>query len=333
MIYTLSFLAERLELAWEGPDVSITRPALIEDTDGGSITLATSIPYVEDAVRRGAAALLLPPDLASPLPCLRATQPRAAFARLLGLFDDTAIAAPGVHPTAVVAPDALVDPEASIGPLAVVETGAAVGAGTRVGAGAFIGHEVVLGAGCVVAPGVRIMRRCRIGDRVRIEAGAVIGAEGFGYEWDGERHLRVPHLGIVVLEDDVDIGANTTVDRAKTGETRIGRGAKIDNLVQIGHGVHIGAHCIVVAQTGLSGSVVLQPGAVLAGQTGVADNVTIGPGAIVAAQSGVTKDLDGGGAYMGMPARPVAEARRLTAAYHQLPEILRRLRVLEKKVL
>lgn len=332
-MYTLSDLAQRLSLTWEGHDTTVSRPALVEDTEEGSLTLATSSNYADAAAQRGAAALLLPPDVPSPLPCIRAENPRLAFARILSLFDGGINATPGAHPTAVIAESATVDPSASIGPHVVVESGASVGAGTRLGAGVFIGRDAIVGSDCRLSPGARVLRRCRLGNRVRLESGAVIGSEGFGYEWDGACHVRVHHIGTVVVEDDVDIGANTTVDRAKTGETRIGQGAKIDNLVQIGHGARIGPHCLIVAQVGISGSVVLEPGVVLAGQSGVADNVTIGAQAIVAAQSGVTKDLPGGRAYMGMPARPANEARRAKVAHDQLPEIVRRVRALEKKML
>jgi UDP-3-O-[3-hydroxymyristoyl] glucosamine N-acyltransferase len=330
LTFTLSEIARRLDLPYEGEDVPVERPSLVDDTRPGSLTLAGNAAYAEAAAGNGAAALLLPPDVSSPLPCLRAENPRVAFAYLLALFDEEPDSA-GSHASAVIAPNATLHENVSVGANAVIERGAVIGAGTVIAANTFIGHEVEIGAACVISQGACVLHRCRIGDRVRIQAGAVIGGAGFGYEWDGQRHVRMPHVGTVVLEDDVEVGANSTIDRAKTGETRVGHGTKIDNLVQIGHGAVIGPHCLLAGQVGIAGSAVLGAGVVMAGQAGVVDNVTIGAGAICAAQTGVTKDIAGGETYMGMPARPAAEARRVIIARDRLPEILRRLRALEKK--
>jgi UDP-3-O-[3-hydroxymyristoyl] glucosamine N-acyltransferase len=332
LTHTLYSIAQRLGLAHDGPDVEITRPALADDTEAGTLVLATTSAYAAAAAERGAAALLLPLDLASPLPCLRSEQPRVAFARLLALFDDADDASPAIHPSAVIAPDADIHGGVSIGPNAVVERGAVIGEDAIILANAFIGHHSVIGARTIVGAGAMVLQRCTVGERVRVQAGAVIGSEGFGYEWDGAQHVRVPHIGTVVIEDDVEIGANCTIDRAKTGETRIGRGTKLDNLVQVGHGTQVGPFCLLAGQTGIAGSVTIGAGSIFGGQTGVVDNITIGPRAVFGAQTGVTKDVPGGQSYLGMPAREAQKARRTIIARDQLPEILRRLRALEKKI-
>lgn len=332
MKLALSQIAERLQLQWDGEDVSIARPSLVEDAGPGALALATSASYAAEAASRGAAALLAPPALATGLPVLRSERPRLDFARLLRLFNRRPAPAPGIHPSAVVSASADVAASASVGAGAVVEDGASVGERTVIGANAYVGHDARIGHDVALSPGAIVMDGSILGDRVRVQPGACIGSEGFGYEWDGARHVPVPHIGIVVVEDDVEIGANCAIDRAKTGETRIGRGAKIDNLVQIGHGVNIGPHCLVVSQAGISGSVTLEAGVVLAGQVGVSDNITIGAGAVVAAQSGVTHDLAGGKTYMGFPAREVGEARRITVAQARIPELLKRVQALEQSL-
>jgi UDP-3-O-[3-hydroxymyristoyl] glucosamine N-acyltransferase len=328
---TLSDLAARLGLAWEGADVAVTRPALLDDTGPGSICLATSADYMRRAAEAGSAALLAPLGIESSLPCLRAEKPRVAFARLLALFDTRPLPAAGIHPSAVVAPTASIDPTASIGPNAVVEDGAAIGARTAIGANAYVGHASVIGDDCTLGPGATIHHGCTVGHRVCLQSGVVIGSDGFGYEWDGHQHVPVPHLGTVVIEDDVTIGANSTVDRAKTAETRIRRGAKLDNLIQIGHGVQVGAYVLMAAQVGVGGSTVIEDGVVLAGQVGIADAVRVGAGAVVAAQSGIVSTVDGGVTYMGTPIREIGEARRMIASLSRLPALFTRVRALERR--
>lgn len=331
MVRNLFDIASLLDLSVEGENVAITRPSLADDAGPGALTLATTDRYAQRAAERGAAALLAPPGVFSHLPTLRADRPRLAFARLLALFTVPRRPEPGIHPRAVVDAAAILGEGAAIGAFAVVEAGVRVGTNTIIGPHCLLESGVSVGGDSDLGPGVVLHEGTRVGDRVRIKAGAVIGGEGYGFEWDGERHVRVPHIGRVVIEDDVEIGSYSCVDRAKTGETRIGRGAKIDNLVQIGHGVSVGPHCLLVSQVGIAGSVVLEPGAVLAGQVGVADNVHIGAGAIVTAQSGVSGDIAGGETYMGYPLRPVAEARRIYAALVRLPDLVRRVRTLERR--
>lgn len=240
---------------------------------------------------------------------------------------------PGIHPTAVVDASAEFDPDrVCLGPHVVVEAGVRIGPGTTVGAGCFLGDGVSLGAGCLLHPRVTVMRQCRLGDRVILHPGVVIGADGFGFEQltDGSRE-KIPQVGIVILEDDVEIGANSCVDRARFGQTRIGAGSKIDNLVQIGHNVVLGRHCVIAGQTGVAGSTRLQDGVILAAQVGVAGHVELASGVVVTARSGVGKSLREAGVYMGEHVEPMRKMLRIMASREKLPELLQRVRALEKE--
>jgi len=263
---------------------------------------------------------------------LRVAAPQQAMIDLLLLFHPTPPLVSGVHPSAIIAGDARVDAAAAVGPLVVVEAGARVASGTRVGAFAFVGAGVEVGEDCVLGPHVTLLAGARLGRRVIVHAGSVIGADGFGFAFDGARHRKIPQTGGVIIEDDVEIGANCAIDRATFGHTIIRRGTKIDNLVQIGHNVEVGEHSILVAQVGVSGSSRLGRGVVLAGQVGVADHVSVGDGALVGAQAGVPSDVEAGGRYLGTPARPIVEAKRIFAAESRLPELLQRVRALERTV-
>jgi UDP-3-O-[3-hydroxymyristoyl] glucosamine N-acyltransferase len=327
----LSEIARSLDLPVRGGrDASGLRPSLLDGAGPGHISLATTDAYVQRAEEQGVSALLVSRGLQTSLPALESNKPRVDFARLLALFEHMPAPSPGIHPTAVVGEAAQIHPSVHIGPRAVVEDGASIGEGSVVGAGCYVGPGARLGKAVALGPNAVVLRNCQIGDRVRIGAGSVIGEKGFGYEWDGEKHLEVPHLGIVVIEDDVEIGANCAVDRAKTGETRIGRGTKIDNLVQVAHNVRVGKHCLLAGQVGIAGSCVLGDGVIMAGQAGLADSVTLGEGAIIGSQAGVPGDLPGGDVYLGSPARPLKEMRRIFAAMARLPELINRVRALER---
>jgi UDP-3-O-[3-hydroxymyristoyl] glucosamine N-acyltransferase len=263
-------------------------------------------------------------------PALRAQNVRAAFARVLGAFAP-APQAEGIHPTAVVAPDAQVGRDVTLGPLVVVEAGAAVGDRSVLRAGVTVGARARIGADCLLHPNVTIYPDTVIADRVIIHGGAVIGSDGFGYATEDGVHIKIPHVGRVVIEDDVEIGANVTVDRATLGETRIGRGTKIDNLVQIGHNVTIGEGVIVVSQVALAGSVTIGSGALLAGQSGVADHRTVGARARVLGRAAVLKDVPPGATVSGPYARDHFEELRLQAALRRVPELIARVDALEAK--
>jgi UDP-3-O-[3-hydroxymyristoyl] glucosamine N-acyltransferase len=240
--------------------------------------------------------------------------------------------APGISSLACVDPSARIGEAASVGPFAVIEKGAKIGRGAAIGAGCFVGEGVVVGEGARLHPNTTVARLCRIGDRVIVHSGTVIGSDGFGYATSGGEHRKVPQVGFVVIEDDVEIGAGVTIDRGSIGTTVVGRGTKIDNLVQIGHNVHIGRGCLIVAQVGISGSTRIGPGTVFAGQSGAAGHLTIGAGAVVASKSAVYEDLPDKAFVAGIPAMDHRVWKKAQALYARLPEMRRRLLDLEERV-
>jgi UDP-3-O-[3-hydroxymyristoyl] glucosamine N-acyltransferase len=279
-----------------------------------------------------AAAVILPPGAPSHgKPALRTKLPQLAFARVLAIFHPPTKAPSGIHPTAVVDPSARVDPSASVGPLVVIEEGAAIGARTEVRAFALIAEGVRVGEDCVIGSHVVLRARARVGSRVILHDGVVVGADGFGYT-PSERGLpeKIPQVGTVVIEDDVEIGALSTVDRATTGVTRIGRGVKIDNLVMIAHNCDVGDYSIIASQSGLSGSTKLGRGVLMGGQSGAAGHQSIGDGARVASRGAVAGDVAPGETVAGAPAFPIARWRRAVIALERLPELLHRVRRLER---
>ncbi|HSM92228.1 MAG TPA: UDP-3-O-(3-hydroxymyristoyl)glucosamine N-acyltransferase [Anaeromyxobacteraceae bacterium] len=261
-----------------------------------------------------------------------------AFAKISTLFHPPREPLPEIAPTAVIHPTATVHPSAQVMPLACVGPGAVVGPRTIVFPGAHVGQDAKVGADCVLYHNVVVRERCVLGDRVILQPGVVIGADGFGYALDlegdghGPRHFKVPQAGHVVIEDDVEIGANSCVDRATLGVTRVGRGAKIDNLCQIAHNVEVGPLCILASQVGIAGSTKLGMGVVLWGQAGVVGHLTIGDRAVVNAQSGVGHDLEAGARVAGSPAKPDVQWARNSAVFDRLTDMRRELRELRKEV-
>lgn len=240
---------------------------------------------------------------------------------------------PGINPQASVSPTARFNPEkVRIHAGAVIMEDASIGDGTVIYPNAVIHSGAMIGNDCRISSNVTIRERCILGNRVIIQPGAVIGSDGYGYEFSNGKHVKIDQVGIVEIGDDVEIGANTTVDRARFGKTVIGEGTKIDNLVQIGHNVVIGKHCLIIAQTGIAGSAKLEDYVTVAAQAGVAGHVTIGPKAILAARTGVTTSLEGGITYAGMPALPMTEDNKLKAHVRRLPKLLARLKTLEETV-
>jgi UDP-3-O-[3-hydroxymyristoyl] glucosamine N-acyltransferase len=263
---------------------------------------------------------------------IRVVSPSAAFAKAAALFAPEPIQfAPGIHPTAVVAAGAELGPGVSIQPHAVIEPGVRIGARTVIGAGSYIGHESVLGEDCLVYPRVVVRERSKIGNRVILHCGAVVGSDGFGYEFQKGCHVKIPQTGYVQIDDDAEIGANAAIDRGRFDRTWIQAGAKIDNLVQIAHNVIIGRHSIIVAQAGISGSTTLGDYVTIAGQAGIVGHIHIADQATVTAQSGVSKDVPAKTVVAGRHARPLRESLRLEALNARLPEIFERLRKLEEK--
>ncbi|MFB3819929.1 MAG: UDP-3-O-(3-hydroxymyristoyl)glucosamine N-acyltransferase [Candidatus Methylomirabilales bacterium] len=330
----LGELAERLGCRLEG-DASLEVQGLssLEGAGPQDLTFVTDARHLARLPASKAAAVIA--GEAWPgvdRPALRTPNPLLAFARALALFHPAPPVMPGIHPSAVVAADARVAPTAGVGPLCVVCPGASVGPGSLLEAQVFVGPGVRVGADCRLYAHVTLREGTRVGDRVIIHSGAVLGADGFGYARDGARHAKIPQVGRVVVEDDVEIGANTAIDRATLGETRVGRGAKIDNLVQIAHNVSVGPDAILVAQVGIAGSASIGARAVLAGQVGVVDHVKIGDEAIVGAQAGVNKDVPDKALVLGSPAVPHLEAKRQFAAIARLPLLRKAVTALEERL-
>lgn len=278
-----------------------------------------------DAVRATrAGAVIVPMDFAevSGPVLLRSPAPRQAFFRLAESFVSPS-EIQGIHPSAVIDPAAVLGQGVAVGACAVIAADARVGERCIIGPGCYLGPGVALGADCVIEANVTIHRDSELGNRCIVHSGVVIGGDGFGFSWDGSGHRKIPQLGRVRIEDDVDIGCNSCVDRATLGETRIRRGTKIDNLVQVAHNTDIGAHVILVSQAGVAGSSTVGTGTVVAGQVAISDHVNVGAGARIGGQSGVTKDVPAGATVFGTPARPMKDTLRELAALSQLPALLK----------
>jgi UDP-3-O-[3-hydroxymyristoyl] glucosamine N-acyltransferase len=332
--WTLGEIADMVGGELVGPaDLRITRcvPAGYEDPHG--ITFAESDEYLSRCLATTVGAIVVPRSTpALDVPTVRVDSPRFAFGVLLSRFARALPLAHGVHPTAVVSPSAFVDPTASIGAYAVVEDGAQIGAGCRVYAFAYVGESCVLGEGCTVFPHAVLYQDVVLGARCTVHSGAVVGADGFGFVWDGKKQQKVPQIGGVLIGDDVEIGANSCIDRATCGETLIGGGTKLDNLVQIGHNVAIGEHSVVAAVSGIGGSTKIGNHVTLGGHVAVADHVSIGDDVVVGGRSAVFQNLEDPGQYVGFPPLPAATAMRVLALQVRLPELFRRLKQLEDEV-
>lgn len=299
----------------------------------GDLTFAENETYFGKAEQSAAAAILVDGDFVSPKKALvKVANARIAFAKVLSLFFPEPVLAPQVHPSAVIDPSAVVDPSAHIGPLCLV------GNGVRIGARVVLRGAVNVAAGCVVGddshlfPNVTLYEKTQLGQRVRIHSGSVIGADGFGYVLDQGSHRKVPQIGTVIVHDDVEIGANVTIDRGALGPTIIGRGTKIDNLVQIAHNVVIGEHCLIISQAGVAGSTKLGNYVIVAAQAGVAGHLKIGNKVTILAQSGVMTDIPEGEKWLGAPAQPDRQAKRMMIAMQQLPDLIRRFKEMEKRL-
>ena len=264
---------------------------------------------------------------------LKVENPSAAFASVVAAFAPPEVAPEfGIHPSAVVSPSARLGQQVSVGPQAVIGESAVIGAGSVIGAGCLVGSQVHLGEGCHLHPGAIIRERCILGNRVILQPGAVIGSCGFGYELKEGRHIKIPQTGIVEIGDDVEIGANTTVDRARFGRTIIGEGSKIDNLVQIAHNVQIGSHTIICSQVGISGSTRIGSYVTLAGQVGLAGHIEIGDKAVLGAKAGVSKNVPAEAMMIGAPAKPMKEFKQTNFYISQLRKLYDRVKELEKLV-
>jgi UDP-3-O-[3-hydroxymyristoyl] glucosamine N-acyltransferase len=334
MTMTLREIAAAVGGTVEGnPETLVQGATGVDDATDGAIIFVDQPRYAAAAASGPAAAVIAPPGL--PLegkPILRVAEPRQAFARVLRLFQRPERIAPGVAETARLGSDVTLGDGVCVGDFCSIGDGVTLGDGVILFPFVCIGDHVSIGAGSVLYPQVTVYRDVEIGARVRIHANSVIGADGFGYLPQPGGHLKIPHLGRVVIEDDVELGACVCVDRAKTAETRIGRGTKIDNLVQIAHNVRLGEHCLIAAQTGLAGTVTAGDYVVLGGQVGVSPHTNIGAGTQVAAQAGVHGATAPNAVLSGYPARDHREQLRLYAATLRLPDIAQTVRDLKKRV-
>ncbi len=302
----------------------------------GDLAYAEGERALEQAARSRAGCIIIPMRAAlAGQTTLAVAQPKIGFVRAAEMI----LAArekrrePQVHETAIVARSARVAPDASVGQGAVIEDDAKIGSRTRIGAGVYLGEGAEVGEDCVLHPRVTVYPGARIGDRVILHAGVVIGSDGFGYVFFGGRHHKFPQIGRVVIEDDVEIGSNSTVDRGSLGTTVIGAGAKIDNLVQIAHNVKIGRHAVIAAQTGISGSCEIGDGVMIGGQAGLGDHARVESGAVVGGQAGILpgKIVRKGTTVWGTPSRPLAEFKRMHAELASLPELAKKVRKLTRK--
>ncbi|MDZ7372861.1 MAG: UDP-3-O-(3-hydroxymyristoyl)glucosamine N-acyltransferase [candidate division KSB1 bacterium] len=336
MELTTAELAVRLQAELEGEgEVLIRGVAPIETAEEGQLSFIANPKYNKYARTTRASALIVSRDFQgeSRVPLLRVANPYLAFQQAVRLFYPEATKLePGIHATAIVHESAELGHDVAIAPYVVIEKGARIGHRTQIYPGCYIGEDVQIGDDCVLYPHVVVRERVRIGNRVIVHAGTVIGADGFGFAREGDRYHKIPQAGTVVIGDDVEIGANCCIDRATLGETRIERGVKMDNLIQVGHNVVIGENTVIAAQAGFAGSTIVGRNVMVGGQAGFAGHMTIGDGAQISAQSGVTKDIPPGCRVFGYPARPAEEAWRQEAALRRLPELLKRVRELERAV-
>lgn len=309
----------------------ITGVAALDAATERDLTFADGEAALRRAADSRAGCMLVPEGISVPgRTIITAANPRLAFIRAAESLHPPRLREAGIHPTAVIAADAHLAPGVYVGPYCVIESGVKVGGGTHLSSGVYLGEGVSLGARCVLHPRVSIYPGVQVGDRVVIHAGVVLGSDGFGYLYAEGRQHKFPQLGGLVVENDVEIGSNTTIDRGSLGTTRIGEGAKIDNLVQIAHNVRIGRHSVIAAQTGISGSAEIGDFVTLAGQVGVADHVRIEDGAVIGAQAGIPtgKAVRKGSVMWGTPARPLSEFKKMYAHLSRLPALAQKVKEL-----
>ncbi|HBH62835.1 MAG TPA: UDP-3-O-(3-hydroxymyristoyl)glucosamine N-acyltransferase [Nitrospiraceae bacterium] len=312
------------------PEVEITGVAGIENAKEGDITFLHNNNYIPEV---SASALIVKEEIDGlTLSLLVADNPQLTFARALEVFYVKPYRPSGISERAVIGSNVKMGDDVSVHPNAYISNDVELGSRVTLSSGVFLGEGVTVGDDSFIYPNVTIREKVRIGKKVIVHSGAVIGSDGFGYVPEKGSHYKIPQVGGVIVEDDVEIGANVCIDRATVGNTIIGCGTKIDNLVQVAHNVKIGRNCIIVAQVGISGSVEIGDGAIIAGQVGVKDHVKIGAGTIVAAQAGVTGDIPAGQIYSGTPAIPHGTSLRAQSLYSKLPELVKRMREIEKKL-
>jgi UDP-3-O-[3-hydroxymyristoyl] glucosamine N-acyltransferase len=311
--------------------------AALNEAGSDEVSFLGNEKYYQDYLETKAGVVLIPADVpGSPDgACLiEVENPSVAFGEVIKHFVKAQTSfTPGVHPAAYVAEDVSFDPtKVSIKAGAIVEAGVVIGNGTEIGAGTVVCHHVSIGENCLLHANCTVRERCVLNDRVILQPGCVIGSDGYGFALVDGRHEKIDQVGIVVLEEDVEIGASSTIDRARFGKTIIGEGTKIDNQVQIGHNVRMGKHCLMVSQVGISGSTIIGNYVTMAGQAGAAGHLKIGDNAVLTGRTGAIKDLPGDTVYMGMPARPIREELKKQANLARLPKLIKEVKELKKKL-
>lgn len=310
----------------------------LPDAAAGDLSFLGNRKYKANVATTRASIVLVPNDYAGePKPGQRflvVDNPSIALARICARIEQTLWPKPkaGVHPSAVVAADVQIASTASVGPLCIIESGVVIGEYVQLQAQVFVGRNARIGSHSWLMPGVVVATECQIGSRVQLQPGVVIGSDGFGYEFVKGRHEKVPQVGAVVIHDDVEIGANTAIDRARFSQTVVGEGTKIDNLVQIGHNVIIGRHCMICGQVGISGSARLEDYVVLGGQSGVGGHITLGKGMKAGGGAGIASDVEAGSFVNGNPAIPYLLERRIAILQQRLPDLFRRVETLEEQL-
>jgi UDP-3-O-[3-hydroxymyristoyl] glucosamine N-acyltransferase len=334
MSYTVGQIAALLGLEYKGDGTRLlTKVSKRETADETSLIFLESAGAFCENLRAGCA--ITPPNIAlSGINSIYSERPKLDFARAASWLHPRPKSRGTRHATADIAPEAEISEDVELGPHVVVEAGARIGAGSILHAGVIIGRSCRLGMECVLHPGVVLYPGAQVGDRVILHAGVVVGSDGFGYVSDGKRQWKFPQVGAVIIEDDVEIGANTTIDRGSLGTTRIGEGSKVDNLVQIAHNVEIGKWVVIAAQTGISGSTVIEDHAVIGGQVGFGDHARVQQGVVIGSKAGILpgKIVRSGEVYWGVPVRPLREYKRLNALFGRLPEMKAEMDALKKEV-
>jgi len=332
----LSEIAAQIQARLEGPgDTEISSVASLAEAGPGEISFLTDRRYAEQAAASQAAAIIVPDDFNSDVKAARlyVKDVNNALEQILVLFGPRDVKPLcGVHPSADIAEGAALGKNVSVGAYAVIGKRVTVGDGTTISAGCILESNVRMGSNCYLAPNVVIRWGCVVGNQVIINANCTIGTDGFGYRLVQGQHRKIPHIGIVVIEDDVEIGANCCLDRAKIGKTVVGRGTKIDNLVQIAHNVQIGRHCVIAAQVGIAGSSQLGDYVALGGQVAVSDHVKLGNGVMVGGQCGIISEVESGAKIMGSPHRPIRSFFREQSLLKKLPEMAREIKQLRKQL-
>ncbi len=332
MLFTAGDIAERLGGTVLGDRTMPLTGFQAADRAGvGDLTFAENRTFFERAERSAASAIIIDKSFTSERKVLiRVSSARLAFAKVVPLFYPEPGPPTGIHPSAIISDKAEVHPEACIGAHVIIGEGTTIGARTVLHGNNYVDEHCVIGEDCAIFHNVSLYPRTELGNRVRIHAGTIVGSDGFGYVQEDGKHLKVPQIGNVVIDDDVEIGANVTIDRGALGPTHIGAGTKVDNLVQIAHNVSTGENCLIVAQAGVAGSTKLGKSVTLAGQVGLAGHLRIGHNVTIAAQSGVMRDINDGEKWFGTPAQPDKKMKRQLLALKKLPDLLRRYNRFEK---